>query len=96
MSSNPANNPSRCLSFRAQRRQRRQGSGWHCGRRWPSCVACTAHTTKAPDPHSVSEPPERVVAFGCGVLFLFVLFLCFVFWFLTELLGVTLYERTFL
>lgn len=38
---------------------------------WPA----QANTTKAPDSHPVSGPPERDVDFGCGFFVCFALFL---------------------
>lgn len=84
MSSNPANNPSRCLGFGAHGRQHRQGSGWHQGRQWPCCLARAGKTNKGNGPLVLSWPPEKAVGFGWV--------LCF--WFLIELLGVTLHKKT--
>lgn len=72
MSSNPANNPSRCLRFRAHGRQRRQGSGWHQGQWWPSCLVCAGRDNNGTGPHFLFWPPEKAVWFL--VVFLFYLF----------------------
>ena len=62
MSSNPANNPSRCLRFGAHGRQYGQGSGWPLG--LPSAVR-----DKGPGPSIFFWPPEKVMGFGCVFFF---------------------------
>lgn len=72
MSSNPANNPSRCLRFRAHGRQHRQGSAGIRASNGPPVWPLQAKTTKALDLSS-SRPPEKAVALGCVLFFSFLI-----------------------